>query len=85
LIVTALRFPSISASKEGRVYLRGIYTAQIENNQITNTDSHYISGIRLAWISNGREDNLAWSKDLMEMHTLSPISPQGELDFQGGA
>ena len=67
------------------MYLRGIYTAQIENNQITNTYRHYINGIRLAWISNGREDNLAWSKDLMEMHTLSPISPQGELGFQGGA
>jgi hypothetical protein len=81
LIVTALGFPSISASKEGRVYLRGIYTAQIENNQITNTDRHYTNGIRLAWISDGHEDDPGWSKDLLEMLTLSLISPRGDLDF----
>jgi len=59
----------------------GIYTAQTENNQITNTDRHYTNGIRLAWISDGHEDDPGWSKDLLEMLTLSLISPRGDLDF----
>jgi hypothetical protein len=81
LIVATLRFPSISAAEEGCVCPCGIYTTQTENNQITNTDRHYTNGIRLAWISDGHEDDPGWSKDLLEMLTLSLISPRGDQDF----
>ncbi|MEL0021765.1 MAG: lipid A-modifier LpxR family protein, partial [Rickettsiales bacterium] len=44
------------ASAEERLWPRGTFTAQIENDRIANTDRHYTNGIRLAWVSDKAED-----------------------------
>ena len=84
LIVAALIFPSVSTAEEDRVWLRGTYTVQIENDRITNTDRHYTNGIRFAWISDRHEDGPDWSKNLLEM--LYPFADlrAGRAGFSGG-
>ena len=67
LIVAALIFPCVSTAEEDRVWPRGTYTVQIENDRIANTDRHYTNGIRFAWISDRHENGPDWSKGLLEM------------------
>jgi lipid A 3-O-deacylase len=60
------------ASAEERLWPRGTFTAQIENDRIANTDRHYTNGICLAWVSDKAEDGPQWVNELLEM--LYPIA-----------
>jgi hypothetical protein len=42
------------------------YTIQWENDRIANTDRHYTNGFRLSWVSEAKDDDPQWAKDLLE-------------------
>ena len=45
---------------------RGAWTLQVENDKIANTDRHYTNGVRLAWVSDRRDDGPEWTRRLLE-------------------
>ena len=48
------------------------YTIQWENDRIANTDRHYTNGFRLSWVSEAKDDDPQWAKDLLE--TIYPFA-----------
>lgn len=42
------------------------YSIQWENDRIANTDRHYTNGFRLSWVSEARDSDPQWARDLLE-------------------
>ncbi len=46
-------------------YSKGTYTFEFENDRIANTDRHYTAGFRFSWVSEPKEDDPAWVRDIL--------------------
>jgi len=65
LVISVPRQPRAASPDEEDNDDRGIFTLQVENDKVANTDRNYTSGLRAAWLS-GEKRIEHWVRDLID-------------------
>lgn len=65
LFLTALLFPLLGISTDKANASGDTFSVQWENDRIAKTDRHYTNGFRLSWVSDEKDSDPEWARDLL--------------------